>query len=124
MPDTRAWLVEFDEPVTEDGVTQQCHAVLKEPEGHYADCALALVSALDVQNMGYMGWIPLSEQTPHPMSGYIALLHPDKDEPTLAFVGTRPGDFREDGYTDYMPIARVPLEHLQRRRKAKRAGTN
>jgi hypothetical protein len=119
MPATKAWLVEYDEPVTEDGMTQHSHAVTKEPEGHYADCALPLVSLMDVLNLGYMGWIPLSEQSPHFMSGFIALLHPDKDEPTLSYVGTHPGDFLEDGYTHYMPIARIPKEHLRHRRKAK-----
>jgi hypothetical protein len=118
LPPTIGWLVEFDELENEKWVPQR-HLVLEEPEGHYADCATPLVSALAVHDLGYAGWIPLSEQLPRIMSGHIALLHPDKDEPTVSYVGTHPIDFREDGYSHYMPLARTPPEHLRHRRRMK-----
>jgi hypothetical protein len=118
LPPTIGWLVEFDE-MTAGGWEPQRHLLLEEPEGHYADCATPLVSALAAHDLGYMGWIPLSEKLPGVMSGYVALLHPDSDEPTISYVGTHPIDFREDGYSHYMPLARIPQEHLRHRRKAK-----
>ena len=120
LPTTKAWLVEYDEAQADNSWKSVQHVVLDEPEGHYADCATALVSLNEVTDLGYMGWIPLSAQLPRFMSGYIALLHPDKDEPTISYVGTHPGDFRDDGYTHYMPVARIPKEHTEHRRKQHR----
>jgi hypothetical protein len=126
LPPTIGWLVDFDEPhqtkdgsLSEDGMQTRQHVVLEEPQGHYADCALPLISAMEAHDLGFLGWIPIAEELPRIMSGYIALLHPDYDEPTVSYVGTHPKDFREDGYTHFMPLARIPHEHVLRRRKAK-----
>ena len=117
LPPVLAYLVEFDEATTDGSMQPKRHLVFEEPEGHYADCATPLISAHEARDLGYGGWIPLSESLPRFMSGYIALLHPDKDEPTISYVGTHPGDFRDDGYTHYQPLARIPLEHQRHRRQ-------
>jgi hypothetical protein len=118
LPAPTAWLVEFDEHNNGKWEPQR-HVVFEPPEGHYADCATPLLASQDILDLGFAGWIPLLEELPRFMSGYIALLHPDKDEPTVSYVGTRPIDFREDGYTHFMPLGRLPREHLMHRRKAK-----
>ncbi|MBC8739810.1 hypothetical protein F6X40_24150 [Paraburkholderia sp. UCT31] len=66
------------------------------------------------------GWRAVAEQLPHPMSGYVAVLHPQVEEPRLEFVGTHPRDFREDGYTHFFPIPSVPEAHRADRRLARR----
>lgn len=51
-------------------------------------------------------WIKFSEELPRPLSGYIVAVHPNhqRGRPQVVFVGSRPDDFLNDGYTLWYPI--------------------
>ena len=79
------------------------------------------LAALLAEAQRTTGWLSVKEHLPRPMSGYVATLHPQKEEPRLEFVGTRSGDFREDGYTHFFAVPAVPETHRVARRNARRA---